>query len=183
MKKALISLCLALVLILAFALPAFAGVAALNAEIERLLVVFAANDNAQKLLDDAKIWLADPANADTITDDVAATVIAEVGEAQAVIGDANFLGELQQSQIDSVIASVSAAATAAGLTFEVKVISGINMEFALKDAAGNVISFVETGSPIRQTGTDYTAVIAIALTVLFAAAVTLIVRKRRANEA
>jgi hypothetical protein len=163
---------------------ASSGADALNAELQRLLRLHADNDNAQKLIDDAQIWLADPVNAASITDDIAADVIANIGDAQSAIGDARRLGQLDQAQIDAVISSVTAAANAAGLKFEVTVISGINMIFALKDADGNDISRVTTGNPIKQTGTDAATLLAIVLaaSVLFAAAVigsVLIIRKRR----
>ena len=177
MKKQLIAICLVAALLAAFAAPVFAAtIDDVKAQLEALSDKY---DNAKlsKALDDAQIWLADPVNAATVTDEVAAKVIAELKAAETTVGEAGSLNDLSAAQTKKVLDNATAAAAAVNLKL---VIDAKQNTVTLVDSAGSTVTSIVTGNPIKQTGSvNWGAVlVVIVLSALAVFAVALYVPKR-----
>ena len=170
MKKILISLTLVVIILTMFTVPVIASEADdIKAALAKIQAQFAGNEQIAKLVSDANTWLASPET--TLPAGSSAVVTEQINAAIATAGGATTIGALSDTQRNSILGNISAAANATELTF-VYSIAGSVYTFTLLDANGKVISTV-SNNPIKQTGLDSITIIIIAIgvTVLFGAAI------------
>jgi len=179
MKK-LIPLILIFVLAVSFSIPALAsedGNAIIRARLAALKAsALSSNQAAMSAISDIEGWLA----GNTIDVATANTIVSNINTAVETAGGATSLEELNQTQVTSILNSVTAAASAADLNFSYNLSNG---SFALTAPDGTPISSgrVDSSGPVQQTGIDTTVIIiiAIGITLLFAISSVVAVATRK----
>ena len=178
MKK-LIPLILIFVLAVSFSIPALAsedGNAIIRARLAALKAsALSSNQAAMSAISDIEGWLA----GNTIDVATANTIVSNINTAVETASGATSLEELSQSQVTSILNSVTAAASAADLTFSYNLSNG---SFSLAAPDGTPISSGRVGGgTVQQTGIDTSqlTIIIISITLLFGAATVVAIATRK----
>jgi len=178
MKKRLIALTLILILAVTFSVPALAsdGNDIIRARLAALKAsALSSNQAAMSAISDIEGWLA----GNTIDVATANTIVSNINTAVETASGATSLEELSQSQVTSILNSVTAAASAADLTFSYNLSNG---SFSLAAPDGTPISSGRVGGgTVQQTGIDTSqlTIIIISITLLFGAATVVAIATRK----
>lgn len=114
----------------------------------------------------------------TVTADQAATIKAEISDANAVVTAAGVtdLSKLSKADKDKVLADATAAGKAIGLTVSVTKLANGQYAVVAKDQNGNVVINFTTNE-VKQTGMDTTVIYMGLLMIVLAAGSVFVVRR------
>lgn len=185
MKK-FVSLILVVIFLVAFSVPAIATTPAQRviAALDAVQAQFSNDARVVRGVSQIRTWLANEANAATITDDIADTIVSQITAALNTAGDATSLSALNRDQLLAIQSNIERAAAAASLTPDVTV-SGDIWTINVTDQAGTTV-FNTTNRPIiQQTGIDASVLIAIiiGITLIFGAAIVVAVYTKKRQHA
>ena len=170
------------------AIPALAsdGADAVKAKLAELQATYT-TPTAVKAISDALSWLNVPANAATISSEQGGVIVSNINNAVAAAGDVKTLGELDDAQLNAVLANVNMAVNSLGWSITIDT-SGGGTSWTVLDSDGKEVTAVSAGNVIKQTGIETTVLIGliIGITLLFGGAVVaaIVTRKKMpVNEA
>lgn len=195
MKKKLFALCLSMALTVTLVLPVMAasGADAVNNKLEEIRAEYSGNADAIVAVDKAKEWVAQKSAA--ITDEVARELIKEIDKAKALAdsfgaGDYSRADLLANTELyNKLLDIMNRANELVKLNFLASTkkskSSGDQVTLTVNDADGNILLQYPSENPIKQTGLtpDFSGLLAVSLAVtgLFAAAVTLAATGKKRN--
>ena len=152
----------ALITVLMFALTAAASANTPAEQIEARLSEIASQHSGpivQQARAQATVWLSQYGY--TVTAAQAAAVLEQINAAVATAGGATAFADLSQGEINSIMGNLANAAYALNLSADF-VVDATGLRARITDAGGRVVAYVAQ-DPIRQTGIDHSAIIAITL--------------------